>query len=365
MGNTSQHHSGYTGMEQGRHNNTRPVMEENRQHARTAQSRVAHPVAQTSPHQQTRTANQPPARVQGSQQVRGAGQVPAQWQAQDQRRQQVKSNLPAANFTEISNVLDGAKESFDKIAKSSGLDIRFYEEAIYAKQLIEANFNNSNNKDYSLAYATHESIKKSLILVANSGLTLNPQLGLAYLVPRWNKNLKRVECHLEPSYKGLRRLGIDSGAIDSAVAELVYKNDDFKWVDRFTKPIHEYNPFDTKARGELVGGYCLARRPDGSFICTPVSMDLINKVRNLSFGAVWNEWFEQMVAKSIIRQGFKDWPINSTGPIAMRLSAMQDYLKGIDANTDNDPMHDSQPIVNGHDEHLPYYEEMPYHQPQY
>ncbi|HBC3540430.1 TPA: recombinase RecT [Vibrio parahaemolyticus] len=359
MQRTAQQLSGYTAMDQaqhhGRNNDMRPPMEQQRAPQRSGQSRSV----QTRP-------QQPSQRAQSHPQEQRPNQPPAQWQAQNnQRKQQSRNTLPAANFNEIGSVLDGAKDSFEKIAKSSGLDIRFYEEAIYAKQLIEANFNNSNNKDFSLAYATHESIKKSLVLVANSGLTLNPQLGLAYLVPRWNKNLKRVECHLEPSYKGLRRLGIDSGAIDSAVAELVYKNDDFKWVDRFTKPIHEYNPFDSKARGELVGGYCLARRPDGSFICTPVSMELINKVRNLSFGAVWNEWFEQMVAKSIIRQGFKDWPINSTGPIAMRLSAMQDYLKGVDANTDTVPEYDTQPVVSGHDEHLPYHEDMPYYQPQY
>ncbi len=359
MTQTTHQHSGYTGMEQaqhhGRNNDMRPAIEHQRQPQRNIQSQPA----QSRPAQQS-------APIQGHPQERSSHRPPAQWQRQNnQRNQQAKKPLPAVNFDEIAGVLDGAKDSFEKIAKSSGLDIRFYEEAIYAKQLIETNFNNSNNKDYSLAYATHESIKKSLVLVANSGLTLNPQLGLAYLVPRWNKNLKRVECHLEPSYKGLRRLGIDSGAIDSAVAELVYKNDDFKWVDRFSKPIHEYNPFDTKGRGELVGGYCMARRPDGSFICTPVSMDLINKVRQLSFGAVWNDWFEQMVAKSIIRQAFKDWPINSTGPIAMRLASMQDYLKSVDATTDTVPEQDTQVVPNVGDGQFSHYEETPYYQPQY
>lgn len=239
----------------------------------------------------------------------------------------------AADFTVVKRILESAKDSFEKITTTSGLDIKFFEECLYAQQLIEANYNNANDKNYSLASAHEDSIRNALILVANSGLTLNPQLGLAYLVPRWNSRARRLECHLEPSYKGLRRLGIDSGAIDSAVAELVYERDDFKWNDRFTKPHHEFDPFSVD-RGKLKGGYCLARRPDGSFICTPVNMEMLNKIRSLSRGGIWNDWYEQMVAKSVIRQGFKDWPINSTGPIAARVTAMQDYLKSVDANTE-------------------------------
>jgi phage RecT family recombinase len=238
-----------------------------------------------------------------------------------------------ADFTVVKRILESAKESFEKITTTSGLDIKFFEECLYAQQLIEANYNNANDKNYSLASAHEDSIRNALILVANSGLTLNPQLGLAYLVPRWNSRARRLECHLEPSYKGLRRLGIDSGAIDLAVAELVYEQDDFKWNNRFTKPHHEFDPFCID-RGKLKGGYCLARRQDGSFICTPVNMDMLNKIRALSRGGIWNDWYEQMVAKSIIRQGFKDWPINSTGPIAARVNAMQDYLKSVDANTE-------------------------------
>ncbi|MDF4421602.1 recombinase RecT [Vibrio parahaemolyticus] len=257
-------------------------------------------------------------------------------QPQQHARQGQRNQRPApapADFTVVKRILESAKESFEKITTTSGLDIKFFEECLYAQQLIEANYNNANDKNYSLASAHEDSIRNALILVANSGLTLNPQLGLAYLVPRWNSRARRLECHLEPSYKGLRRLGIDSGAIDSAVAELVYERDDFKWNDRFTKPHHEFDPFCID-RGKLKGGYCLARRPDGSFICTPVNMEMLNKIRALSRGGIWNEWYEQMVAKSVIRQGFKDWPINSTGPIAARVTAMQDYLKSVDANTE-------------------------------
>lgn len=255
------------------------------------------------------------------------------WPQQGSPGQRNQRPVAQPDFSVVKRILESARDCFEKITATSGLDIKFFEECIYAQQLIEANYNNSNDKAYTLASAHEDSIRNALILVANSGLTLNPQLGLAYLVPRWNNRAKRLECHLEPSYKGLRRLGIDSGAIDSAVAELVYEHDDFKWKDRFSKPHHEFDPFCID-RGQLKGGYCLARRLDGSFICTPVNMVMVNKVRALSRGGVWKDWFEQMVAKSIIRQGFKDWPINSSGPMALRGIAMQDYLKNVDSNTE-------------------------------
>ena len=255
-------------------------------------------------------------------------------QANAQQNYQQNSPVVAADFTVVKSVVESAKEGFEQIAVSTGLDIKFYEEAIYAQQLIEANYNNSSNKSYSLASATPDSIRNALILIANSGLTLNPQLGLAYLVPRWNKNANNLECHLEPSYKGLRLLGMNSGAIDVAVAELVYEEDNFKWIDRFSQPIHEFDPF-SDSRGELKGGYCMARRPDGSFICTPVSTNLLKKIKALSKGGVWNQWFEQMVSKSIIRQGFKDWPISSSNPMSARLAVMQNYLKDVDDSTES------------------------------
>lgn len=230
----------------------------------------------------------------------------------------------------VTNIIKQAETDFKRIAKASGIDIKYCEEAIYASQLIEANFINSGGSDYSLMNATPESVIKSLVLVATSGLTLNPQYGLAYLVPRLNRKINAIECHLEPSYKGLRRLGIDSGAITSAVAELVYTEDNFKFVDRFSKPIHEFDPFDTSNRGNIRGGYCLAQRPHGGIICTPVSLDMLNKLRSMSKGSIYNDWEESMYKKSIIRQGFNDWPIGSSSAMWNQMSSLQNYMREID-----------------------------------
>ncbi|CAH7365157.1 recombination protein RecT [Vibrio crassostreae] len=313
-----------------------------------------HPQQKTTP-VQTATGHRPNTQVQ----------------KRNTQGQNNRPPVPQVDFDMISTVVDSAKDNFERISTATGLDVKFYEEAVYARQLIEANFNNARNKQYSLAFASPESIRKAVILVANSGLTLNPQLGLAYLVPRWNKNAGLLECHLEPSYKGLRRLGMDSGAIDTAVAELVYENDNFKWVDRYSKPQHDFNPFDMN-RGKLIGGYCLARRPDGSFITTPVNTALLAKIQALSFGGVWNDWYEQMVSKSIIRQGFKDWPITSTGPIAARLAAMQDYLRKVDETSDSASEYapTEQPYVPSHtgynNEHYPNeYGHPPHMEPHY
>lgn len=238
-----------------------------------------------------------------------------------------------ADFTVIRKILDECKGDFENIVTSNGLQIKFFEEAIYAQQLIEANYNNTRDKSYSLASASPDSIRNALILVANSGLTLNPQLKLAYLVPRWNSKAGVLECHLEPSYKGLRRIGIDSGAIDSVTAELVYDTDQFEWADKFTKPVHIFDPFKS-ARGKLRGGYCLARRPDGSFICSPVTLEMLTKVQGLSKGSIWGVWFEQMAIKTIIRQGFKDWPIGGTNPqMVARAEALQSYINHNDKHS--------------------------------
>lgn len=302
------------------------------QNARPIQNAQANSYQHSNQHQNGSNNNAMPAnQYQQANYPQGGNKYPANNQRKSYPSKNTRQAAPA-DFTVIKRILESTKEAFEGIVGANGLEVKFFEECIYAQQLIEANYNNTNNKDFSLASASEDSISKALILVANSGLTLNPQLGLAYLVPRWNSKASRLECHLEPSYRGLRRLGIDSGTIDSAVAELVYANDDFKWVDRFSKPKHDFDPFESN-RGELKGGYCLARRPDGSFLCTPVNLTMLHKIRELSKGGVWGAWFEKMACKTIIRQGFNDWPIPTASPQSSLVTNLQNYLKNVDATT--------------------------------
>lgn len=78
------------------------------------------------------------------------------------------------------------------------------------------------NSNASLQKCTRESILKSVYNVAITGLSINPTLKYAALVPR------KGECTLMPMYQGLVKLIADTGSIIDVSAHVVYEGDEFE-----------------------------------------------------------------------------------------------------------------------------------------
>lgn len=65
----------------------------------------------------------------------------------------------------------------------------------------------------------------AIMTAAQVGLEPDGFLGRGYLIPRWNKNTRRMECHFQPGYKGLLDLCQRSGNIASVRADVVRQGD--------------------------------------------------------------------------------------------------------------------------------------------
>lgn len=170
-----------------------------------------------------------------------------------------------------------------------------------------------NNKYlYETAQKQPLSLQMAMHNVASIGLSLDPALSLAYLVPRRAKSNEDPKIVVDVSYRGLISIGVETGSINSAVVELVHEKDDFKWKNKLTPPVHEFSPFDSN-RGKVIGGYCIATLPQGGYIVDAVSVDYLDKVRDgseaykKSFGP-WMNWEDQMQLKTIVKHAFKWWP---------------------------------------------------------
>lgn len=76
--------------------------------------------------------------------------------------------------------------------------------------------------------------RQSLLLafaeVAELGLSLNPRLGEAYLIPRWNKTIRREVVNVQTGYHGLLKIVNRGPGIDSIHVDVVRKGD--KWIER-------------------------------------------------------------------------------------------------------------------------------------
>ena len=177
----------------------------------------------------------------------------------------------------------------------------FKAEALFATQLCAQNEGLRNT-----ALRNQTSLRMAMVNVAAVGLTLNPAQGLAFLVPRDGRVI------LDISYRGLIALGVETGAIEWAKAELVYEEDTFVYKGPSVIPDHHCDPFSTE-RGNVRGGYCIAKLVSGGHMIEVMSYADMEKIRNSSpLGkkdeGPWILWEDQMQLKSIVKRGSKWWP---------------------------------------------------------
>ena len=208
--------------------------------------------------------------------------------------------------------------------------VRWETESQFAIQLFQAN-------DYlaNVALQNQTSAQNAIINVAAIGISLNPALKLAYLVPRKINKLQAV-C-LDISYMGLLHLAMETGSIRWGQAVVVYSGDKFKLTGLGNMPIHEHDPFSD--RGDAVGVYCTVKTSDGDYLTECMGIDDVNKIRarSESFKKGYGPWvsdYGEMVRKTVIKRAYKYWPK------VERLSNAIEYL-----NTQNGEGIEKEPVM--------------------
>lgn len=205
--------------------------------------------------------------------------------------------------THIVTLVDAQRDQFGKVASVKGID--FDREREFAMQIFEAKPNDYFRK---VANANPQSFANAIINVAAIGVSLNPAMKLAYLVPR-----KDAIC-LDISYMGLMWIAIDSGAIRWGQAVIVRKADTFELNGLDQQPRHVYEPFaDVKERGDIVGVYCVVKTVDGDFLTHTMPIAKVYDIRDRSEAykrksGPWMTDEEEMIKKTCVKQASKYWP---------------------------------------------------------
>jgi len=159
-----------------------------------------------------------------------------------------------------------------------------------------------------------ESILSSIASVALTGITLNPAMKFAYLIPRRSKD--GLKCCLDISYIGMIKILTDAGAVKNIASEVVYENDHFTYGFG-SNPILEHKPNLLKERGEPIGAYAIAYFRDGGFQFEVMAKPEIEKVRATSESwknektreySPWETWTDQMWCKTVLKRLIKLLP---------------------------------------------------------
>lgn len=200
-----------------------------------------------------------------------------------------------SNLVVVEDNINMLESDFNEV---NSYKMNFKKESMFAMQLLR-------NNDFLLSTAIKKpsSLEQALMNIAAVGITLNPALKEAYLVPRGG------QVCLDISYIGLVKLATDTGSVEWAQVEIVKANDKFEFRGIGTKPDHAYNPFTE--RGAMVGAYCVAKLSTGDFLTTIMTKAEIEYIRDKSSQAKsgpWNTFFEEMAKKTVVKRAVKLWP---------------------------------------------------------
>jgi recombination protein RecT len=201
-------------------------------------------------------------------------------------------------------IINDIEPEFTPLAEANDNLVKFVTESRYARDIILA--------ADGLQRCPLDSIRKAIRNVAAVGLTLNPAMKLAYLLPRDG------QCCLDISARGLIKIAVDSGAILGAKSVTVRALDAWEYNGPFALPSHKFDiKLSEEARGPIVACYSVIMLPSRVAMIEVLTGDDIAKIRNFALSKAknpnnpslpWNAWYEEMIKKSTGKRGLKSVP---------------------------------------------------------
>lgn len=179
----------------------------------------------------------------------------------------------------------------------------------------------SRNQD--LKKCTTKSLIGAIMGAGVSGLDLNPALGQAYLIPRWNSKTRENEANFQIGYQGYVQLMQQSGRVQTVYAEVVRENDEFRVSYGLDPDIKHVPNIDDP--GELKYAYAVVKFKDGGHVFRVLNRRQVMARKNKSMAkdskfSPWNDedFEEEMWRKSAILAVRKYVPVDTDPERSLR-----------------------------------------------
>lgn len=145
--------------------------------------------------------------------------------------------------------------------------------------------------------------------VVLTGMTLNPTLKLAYLVPY------KGRVQMQSSYMGKKSFAINTGLVLDINSFMVYKGETFE-IEQGTNAFirHKPNPWGSKKKEDILGGYYVIKYPNGTKQFDTMGIEEIEgiRMRSPSVGkgkpSPWDSDYSEMCKKTLINRAYKQIP---------------------------------------------------------
>lgn len=164
-----------------------------------------------------------------------------------------------------------------------------------------------------LREANPGSLLGAVMEAAQLGLEPGP-IGHCYMLPFKNNKKGTTEVTFIIGYKGMIDLARRSGHIQSIYAHAVYENDEFEYELGLDPKLVHVPTMETD-KGAFIGSYAVAKFKDGGYQMEFMPKAEIEKRRNSSPSgrskySPWNNHYEEMANKTVIRHMWKYLPIS-------------------------------------------------------
>jgi len=180
-----------------------------------------------------------------------------------------------------------------------------------------------------------EAVFNEVSKAAALGLLLDPQLGEAYLITGWNARENRPEPQLRVGYRGLIKLGRQSGEITAVYSHDVCANDEFECALGDEKRL-SHKPDFMSDRGEVGAYYAVVKLANGETDFEVMSLREIQRIRDRSDGwkafkagkiksTPWSTDEGEMGKKTVLRRLMKRMPASPELTDALRLEDEADH----------------------------------------
>ena len=188
----------------------------------------------------------------------------------------------------------------------------------------------ANNQ--KLLECTSASLLKAAAEAAELGLSLNPSLKEADILPVWNGRISKLEAQMRPRVKGFMKLATQSGEVTKIESHIRYAKDGFR-RQYGTAPLIEHSPADGD-RGEKVGVYCVWWLKGTEYQFEYMDAEDVLKIKERTSsknknGEIIGPWVtdeDEMWRKTVIRRASKYMPLSSE--TFQRAVALDDTREG-------------------------------------
>lgn len=163
-------------------------------------------------------------------------------------------------------------------------------------------------KTPKIAECDKASILTAILQAGSLGLDLSPNRGEAYLIPRWNKNTRSLECQFQPGYKGLVKLARNGGDIAFIQARLVHHKDRFRYWHEDDVSHLEHEPSIEANPGIVTHVYCLIKLRSGDRLIEVMSKAEVDEIRQKSErpdSGPWADQWGEMAKKTVLKRATK------------------------------------------------------------